>query len=74
MSVEVWADGQNLGTCRGCGARIKWAITLKNRRMPLEASAKPSLSTYDPAIRRTTEIYDAKDTHWAQCPEAKRFK
>ena len=81
QTITLVADGhqdaghprhvRNLGRCRGCGQRILWALTFKNRKpIPfddLELSGRLSDDG-------STETVSAEGVHWRTCPRAEEFR
>jgi hypothetical protein len=53
--------------CRSCGAPIRWAYTVANRAMPLDAKAEQRLVIGDDGIARWTATYQS---HFVSCPNA----
>lgn len=76
-SIEIYADSRGEGTCNGkhCGQKILWATIVKSgKKMCFNDLELPALRTYhEPATDRLIEVVDRDDTHWATCPDSKRF-
>ncbi len=73
-TVRVYADTKGPGRCRSCAAPITWAETRAGKRMPLEGHEPVPKSSEHSEDRRLIEVYDASDTHWANCPDAPDWK
>lgn len=76
-----------MGTCRGCGAEMRWALTDKGRGIPLdpEPVETGNLVLADeaadgrPIVRyvrkgEDTGIQPRYVSHFVTCPEAESFK
>lgn len=73
--IEVFADGQNQGTCRSCGKPIWWAKTLKGKAMPFDAEIVPVQSRQ----LETMEVVVSVDTsmnapHHSTCPQGHSWR
>lgn len=63
VTFEIPPDAER-GRCRGCGAAIAWIVTDKGRRMPVNLEEwRPTDGT---SVRG--------ESHFATCPDAKRFR
>lgn len=72
--IEIWKDSLQDGLCRGCGARMTWGRTVKHdKRMPLTGRPQP-LSEHVTHDGRAIQIFDSRDSHFATCPEADKFR
>ena len=73
--VGVFEDSKRTGSCNGptCGQPLDWYDTAKGKRMPMNAGAVPVRSENEPDTMRVIVFFDASDTHWATCPDRKRF-
>lgn len=76
-----------LGRCQTCGARIVWAVTGNNKRMPIDASPREDgdlwLDMVDDRasvpVARRVDLYTAADapryvSHFATCPDADQHR
>lgn len=71
-------------TCRSCGAPIRWALTEKGKRMPLNVPADPAGTViitgtngteYTCAVVRTNAVPGERWTsHYATCPQAQQWR
>lgn len=73
------------GTCRGCGAQILWVVTQKGKAMPCNpyvicftpCGGPETFVTPDGKVvrgKRSTDGEIGYISHFATCPQAKRFK
>lgn len=75
-TVALVADGidgyhRNVGTCRGCGQKILWCLTAKNRKpIPFDDLELSGILSDDGEI----EVVETDGLHWATCPNAKDFR
>ena len=61
--------------CRSCGARIEWARTVKNKRIPLDPGEREGgnilvtdgVAAIVPELQRTRPL---RTSHFATCPNA----
>lgn len=76
-------------TCRSCGAPIVWGLTVKKRRMPLDADPQPDgtvvlvggggehgedLATVVPAEQRQNFPGQLRRPHHSTCPEGRAWQ
>lgn len=73
-TIEVFADGQGWGQCRGCGRRILWATIVKSGKKMCFNSPAVALTTRHDDDRRLIESHDFNTNHWASCPDRDKFK
>lgn len=70
-----------LGRCRSCGASIRWAFTLADRRIPLDptptdagnlsiVSERASEYGMTPVVGPADPTRDRYTSHFATCPHA----
>lgn len=74
------------GTCRSCGARIRWVITSKGHRMPLDPNPHPqgnvvpqgqSITVLEPlavVLPEPPTDRPAWRSHFATCPNAAKHR
>jgi hypothetical protein len=73
-TTEIYADTRGPARCRGCNAEIVFAENVKTgRRMPYDAPLVALRTRHDESMRMIEEV-DLKDSHFATCPDAKRFR
>jgi hypothetical protein len=72
--VRVLERTKGRGRCNGCSAPIDWYETVAGRKMPMEGGAVPVKSENNTETREVVLLFDAKDSHWANCPKAGNFK
>lgn len=58
-------------TCRSCGARIRWGITQKGKKMPIDVLVGGHTVT-----KLSTGGYQVSSdhVHWATCPHAREHR
>lgn len=74
--IRVWADTVRTGTCRSetCGATLEFAETVKNgKAMPFDAPIVALATERDSASGRQIFLVDLATSHFATCPDAKRY-
>lgn len=54
------------GNCRACGARIRWAETLNDKRMPVDYDAESE--------QASDHVFVTGEPHWATCPKGEEFR
>jgi len=65
--LRIKTGERNLGTCRSCGATIEWAELVSGARHPFNSPLHPVGGT-----DVTLEV-DAAQSHFATCPDAKKW-
>ena len=62
--------------CGACGAEIRWALTDRGARMPLDAEpVKRAILTMQPgSTDPLVEVVDTFMPHHATCPKADQFR
>lgn len=72
-----------MSACRSCGARVRWALTVNNKRQPFDYEpSDDGTFVLHPVRGALHAIYapeagagDAKHTsHFATCPDADRWR
>lgn len=76
-TTEIYSDTRKTGICRGpnCGRTILFATIVKSgKTMPFRDPQLVALSTrHEPATMRLIETVDLGESHFGDCPDAKRF-
>lgn len=71
-------DRPELGKCRGCGADVRFARTVKGKWTPLEMDPDPNGNqVFENGIVRAAKPEDTAMRwmpHWANCPFARAFR
>lgn len=63
----------DLGTCRSCGAAIRWIVMVSGKRMPVDA--KPAkLIVLDDMPEPRGAVVDCWTSHFATCPNAAQHR
>ena len=52
---------------------IDWYRTLNDKAMPMNGFARPQKVELDPAVGRRVAFFSSADSHFATCPQSKRF-
>ncbi len=75
-TIAIFADGQNKGTCRSCGAPITWAETTQGKRIPFDGEIVAVRSAGSPLAGRVIQYVDTEVTkpHFATCPDSKDWR
>lgn len=60
--AQVVVDWDKKGKCSQCSADIYWSVTRNQKNMPINLRTK---TAFEP---------DAWESHFASCPEAKKFR
>lgn len=65
--------------CKACDADIEWAVTRKGKTMPIERVSTGGNLEVTPVgqqlvVRVVTVGYGTHVSHFATCPDAKRFR
>lgn len=77
-----------MSVCRGCGARIRWAVTEAGKRIPLDPEPRPdgNVHVYDGVAyvldldglplhdHRAHGDHRLYVSHFATCPQAASFR
>jgi hypothetical protein len=72
-TIEIWGDSIERSHCRGCHAAIAWAtIVATGRRMCFNSIRTLGDKTAENG--RPIRIVDLTLNHWANCPDAARFR
>lgn len=73
--IKIYADTRGMAKCRGCGAWIEWAEVVKSgRRMCFTGAIVVVARGRHPTSNRVIETADLATNHWADCPDAGKFK
>lgn len=62
------------GKCKGCGAEIYWVKTDNGKNMPIDAQPEKRIVIQEFMGKRSGKFVDTYISHFATCPQAKRFK
>lgn len=64
----------NITTCRSCGARIFWAVSINGKPTPMDAEpvGKASVLKVNPndPVTPVFKVVDAFQTHFVSCPNS----
>lgn len=71
--IEIWEKPLGVGICRGCGAKLTWAETLKGKRMPFTGRIT-ILRSHEHDSGRMIAVVDGAHSHFVTCPEADKFR
>jgi hypothetical protein len=75
-TTEIYSDTRKPGTCRGrsCGAAIVFATIVKSgKTMPFSGDPVALKTRHEDATHRLIETVDLGASHFADCPDAKKF-
>jgi hypothetical protein len=64
-----------MANCKGCGAEIIWAMTEREKPMPLDAkSEKRFILRLPQGDRASTQLVETYTSHFVTCPKADEFR